>query len=102
MLDFYYEPVGEKGDIISVVVSGSLDAENCEYLLDCVESQIKDGYKKLILDCDGLTHISSIGLGMLVRVNSRMKKIGGDVKITGVKGAVAQWSPHEQSRQLFA
>jgi anti-anti-sigma factor len=31
-----------------------------------------------------------MGLGMLVRVNSRMKKLGGDVKLAAVHGTVAQ------------
>ena len=90
MSDFYYEQVGKDGDIISVVVSGQLDASNCEYLLDCVAGRIEDGHKKLILDCTDLTHITSVGLGILMRVHSRMKKQGGDVKLAGVKGTVAQ------------
>jgi anti-anti-sigma factor len=30
-----------------------------------------------------------MGLGVLARVHSRMKKIGGDVKLAGVHGPVA-------------
>lgn len=89
MLDFHYEVVGEDADIISVPLSGRLTAENCEYLLGCVENQIRNGYTRLILNCDELTYISSMGLGMLVRVNSRMKKIGGDVKLSNLHGVVA-------------
>lgn len=90
MFNFHYEKVGANRDIVSVVVSGKLDEDNCEYLLECVEEEILEGRKKLILDCGQLTYISSMGLGMLVRVNSRMKKIGGDVKLAAVHGAVAQ------------
>ena len=73
-----------------MVLSGTLDESNCNYLLDCVEEEILEGRKKLILDCGRLEFISSMGLGMLVRVNSRMKKLGGDVKLAAVHGAVAQ------------
>jgi anti-anti-sigma factor len=90
MFDFRYEKVGQNRDIVAVVLSGTLDEDNCKYLLDCVEEEILEGRKKLILDCGPLTFISSIGLAMLVRVNSRMKKIGGDVKLAAVQSAVAQ------------
>jgi anti-anti-sigma factor len=90
MFNFSYEKVGKNNDIITVVLSGTLDENNCNYLLDCVAEEILDGRKKLILDCGKLEFISSMGLGILVRVHSRMKKLGGDVKLAGVQGAVAQ------------
>ena len=89
MADFHYEECGKNGDIVSVVLSGKLDAFACDYLLKCVEHQIEEGYRKLILDCDGLEFISSVGLGMLMRVHARMKRRGGDVKLARVHGVVA-------------
>ena len=90
MIDFHYEKVGKNQDIVAVVLSGTLDENSCNYLLDCVESQILDGRTKLILDCGALSYISSMGLGTLIRVNSRMKNKGGDVKLAAVHGVVAQ------------
>ena len=90
MIDFYYETAGKNEDMVTVVLSGNLDADNCEYLLTCVENQIKSGYQKLILDCGQLTYISSMGLGMLVRVNSRMKKVGGEVKLAALNTTVSK------------
>jgi anti-sigma B factor antagonist len=90
MFNFRYEKVGKDRDIVAVVLTGKLDEENCSYLLDCVEEEILDGRRKLILDCGQLTYVSSMGLGMLVRVNARMKKLGGDAKLAAVHGAVAQ------------
>ena len=89
MADFDYEWLGKDGDIVSVVLSGKLDAFYCDYVLKCVEHQIEEGYKKLILDCNDLEFISSLGLGMLMRVHARMKKLGGDVKLARVHGVVA-------------
>ena len=71
------------------MLSGKLDEVGCDYLLSCVENRIENGYTKIILDCDKLAYISSMGLGMLVRVHSRMKKHGGDVKLASVHGVVA-------------
>src|SRR5262245_55846431 len=90
MFNFRYEKVGNNRDIVAVVLSGTLDESNCDYLLKCVEDEILDGRRKLILDCGPLEYISSVGLGMLVRVHARMKKLGGDVKLAAVQGAVAQ------------
>jgi anti-anti-sigma factor len=90
MFNFRYEKVGKNQDIVAVVLSGKLDEENCDYLLDCVKDEILEGRKKMILDCSHLTYVSSMGLGMLVRVNSRMKKLGGDVKLAEVHGAVSK------------
>lgn len=90
MFNFHYETVGKNKDIVSVVLTGTLVEENCSYLLDCVEEEVLQGRKKLILECGQLTYVSSMGLGMLVRVNSRMKKLGGDVKLAEVQGTVAQ------------
>jgi anti-sigma B factor antagonist len=90
MFNFSYEKAGKNHDILAVVVSGTLDEDNCNYLLKCVEDEILEGRKKLILDCGPLEYISSMGLGMLVRVNARMKKLGGDVKLAAVQSAVAQ------------
>jgi anti-sigma B factor antagonist len=89
MSDFYYEDCGKDRDIVSVVLSGDFQTLHCDYLLDCVAHQIDAGAKKLIIDCRDLTSISSMGLGILVRVHSRMKKNGGDVKIAGLQGVVA-------------
>ncbi len=90
MFNFRYQKVGKNSDIVTVVLSGTLDEGNCSYLLDCVEDEILEDRKKLILDCGQLTFISSMGLGMLVRVNARMKKLGGDVKLAAVQSAVAE------------
>lgn len=90
MLHFKYQQVGKSGDIVAVVLTGKIDEENCAYLIECVEEEILEGRKKLILDCGLLEYISSMGLGMLVRVNSRMKKLGGDVKLAAVHGTVAE------------
>jgi anti-anti-sigma factor len=90
MFNFNYEKVGKDKDIVAVVLSGRLDENNCNYLLDCIEEEILEGRKKLILDCGHLNYISSMGLGRLVQVHSRMRKRGGDVKLAAVQGVVAQ------------
>ncbi|MBS0207982.1 MAG: STAS domain-containing protein [Planctomycetes bacterium] len=90
MLDFEYERAGQNNDILVVVLSGTLDEQTCGYLMECVKEDVLEGSTKMILDCERLDFISSMGLAMLVRVSSRMKKLNGDVKLAAVQGLVAQ------------
>ena len=101
MFDFRYETVGKDKDILKVVVSGSLDESNANYLLDCVKDTVLEGRTKVVLDCSQLTYISSMGLGVLARVHSRMKKIGGDVNLAGIQGPVASVMELVKFSRLF-
>ena len=42
------------------------------------------------VDCSRLNNITSYGLGVLVRLHSKLAKIGGDVKLACVKGLIEQ------------
>ena len=89
MLDFHYKNVGEDEQVLLFVISGSLDTMHCEYLHSVIEKQIQRGHTRLVLDCTDLTYVSSMGLGMMLRVHAKMKKLGGDVRLAGVQGTVA-------------
>jgi len=90
MLNLRNENVGRNKDIVRVVLAGILEESTCKHLLDCAENHIRGGCTKLILDCGQISFISSMGLGTLVRINTRMKKTGGDVKLAAVQGPVAE------------
>jgi anti-anti-sigma factor len=90
MIDWKTQELGENKDILLFEMSGRLDVSACEYFYSVLEGRIRRGCKKLILDCENLDFISSMGLGMLMRVHSRMKKEGGDVKLARIHGAVAE------------
>jgi anti-anti-sigma factor len=89
MLDFYFEDRGENDEILLIVLSGNLDTIQANYLDTVIQKQIQRGQKKVILDCDGLDYISSMGLALMLRLNSKMKKLGGEVRLSGVKGIVS-------------
>jgi anti-sigma B factor antagonist len=90
MFDFRSELVGQNQDVVKVVLAGILEESNCDSLLRYVEDQVRAGRRKLVLDCGQISFISSMGLGTLVRVNSRMKTVGGDVMLAAVHGPVAE------------
>ena len=90
MIDWKEEKVGKDGEICVFLLTGQLDAESCDFLYAVLRDRIEDGTKKMILDCRNLEIISSVGLGMLMRLHARMKKEGGDVKLARVHGTVAE------------
>ena len=89
MIDFETYKV-EPDDKVQVIgISGQLDTASCEYFFSCIEDEIKRGNVDLIIDCRNLEFLSSMGLAMMIRVHSRMKKLGGNVKLARVEGTVA-------------
>lgn len=89
MLEFVQSELGENGQILAFKLSGRLDALQVDYLYSVLENRIRDGHSKIILDCHEMEYISSMGLGMLMRVHAKMRKQSGDVKLARVHGAVA-------------
>ena len=85
-----YRLFNEVNGVVVVVVRGRLNSEGSQFFWDCIEGQIEDGNKKLVVDCSEVEYISSVGLGALVRAHSRMKKMGGNVKLAAVRGIVIE------------
>ena len=90
MIEFRTYRILPDDDVLVVGLSGQLDTETCEYFFSCLEDQIESGHVNMIVDCRGLQFISSMGLAMLIRAHSRMKKRGGNVKLARVDGTVAK------------
>ncbi len=89
MIDFTTKDLPDT-DIRVVMITGKLDNDSSEYFFSFIEEQVTDGHKKLVLDCENLEYISSMGLGSLMRTHSRMKKHMGDVKIAAMQSFVAE------------
>ncbi len=78
------------GRILLFQLSGHLDTSSCDYLYEVLEGNIEDGKREIILDCNELEFISSMGLGMLMRIHSKMAKLGGNVRLCRVHGTIAE------------
>lgn len=89
MIDYARHRIGSNDDILVIEVSGRLNNETSPFLFDCIEGEVDDGSLKVILDFEKLDHITSLGLGTLVRIHSRMKTRGGQVECAHVKGLAA-------------
>jgi anti-sigma B factor antagonist len=83
-------PIEIDGDVFVLRADGGLDRSNASQFLDNIETLVKDGMSRLIIDCSGLNTITSDGFAALLRASHRARRVGGDVKIAGPKGMVAQ------------
>lgn len=77
-------------DVFILMADGGINRDNARAFSDDVESMVRNGFNKLIIDCSKLDYISSTGLGTLLVLHKRMKAAGGEVKLCSVKGFVAQ------------
>lgn len=89
MIDWKIEGLSDDRKVIVFHLAGKLDKSNCDSIFTAVEYHIEQGHPNIILNCYDLEFISSLGLGILMRVHARMKKHGGNVKLARVRGAVA-------------
>jgi anti-anti-sigma factor len=83
-VEFYLEEIDHGVAILAV--DGGLDAQTEQQFLESIEKILQGGVRKLIIDCDKLKHISSGGVGTLIRLHKRMAERGGDVKLVAVHG----------------
>ena len=90
MIEFSLAPLPDDSGIQVISVSGKLDTDTSEEFFAFIEEQIAAGNKRLILNCEKLEFISSMGLGSLMRTHSRLKKHMGDVKIAAMQDFVAE------------
>jgi anti-sigma B factor antagonist len=77
------------GDILGIVLDGSLNATTTEEFNQAIKNHLDQGRSKIIIDCRRVEYISSIGLGSLVALQTRLRKKGGEVKLAGVHGLAA-------------
>ena len=85
MIDF---SSSESGDTLVIRVGGQLDAESNEYFFRCVQDEIEKGHHQIVINCNDLGYVSSVGLGALVRARSRVAKAGGTIYLCRIESKV--------------
>jgi anti-sigma B factor antagonist len=76
--------------VIVIVADGGLNSGTAEQIEKVVQQAVDCGMKGVIVDCSKLDIISSAGLGKLLMLHKRMRAIGGEVKLAGLKGMLVQ------------
>jgi len=88
MFDIQTYPHGS--DILIVMLRGDLGVTQVKELQDRLDAEMTEQYSKLVIDCGKLDSISSMGLGLMVRMQSRLKEKGGEVRLANVQKIVAE------------
>jgi anti-anti-sigma factor len=78
------------GDILALILRGDLDSTTTDEFNQVVQKHLDGGCSKIIIDCRHLGYISSLGLGSLVALKTRLNRKGGTVKLAAVQGPVAE------------
>ena len=78
-------------DITVIAIAGRLNLGNTLMSLENdIRKQIQNGAKKIVFDLTNLEYIDSAGIGMLVGISGQAGQSGGQVRVAGAKGGVAQ------------
>ena len=85
-MEFYLHEVDR--DLMVVAIDGGLDGSTIEQFNQGVENMIQGGIHKVIIDASHLRYVSSLGVGALLVLHRKMKKLGGDVKLASLHGVV--------------
>jgi len=78
------------GDIMVLAIDGGLDGSTSRTFTSDVLAIVDGGVTRLIIDCSGLTALTSIGVGAIIRLHARAASHGGDVKLCAVPGIALQ------------
>ena len=78
------------GDILAIVLRGDLDSVTTPEFDQEIQRHLEAGHKKIIIDCRYMGYISSMGIGSLVALKTRLAKKGGTVKLAAIQGPVMQ------------
>ncbi len=78
------------GDILAVLPHGKLDTATTGEFEKAIQSHLEQGLTKIIIDCRFIEYISSLGMGSLVALQTRVRKKGGEVKLAALYGMAAE------------
>jgi anti-anti-sigma factor len=69
------------GDEAEVKVRGRLDAYWSDHAAAELDALVRAGAHRLWVDCSEVTYLSSVGIGLLLRLHKELKALGGVFKI---------------------
>lgn len=84
--------VAVRKDAAAVVVTpvGELDHSTAELLREPLERCLREGARKLVVDCSGLDFCDSTGLNVLLGARLTAEAAGGVVHLAGMRPTVAR------------
>ena len=88
MIDFTTNPISDA--VVVVQVNGRLSELERDYFFNCVGDLLDAGHRHVIVECQGLGHVSSSGLATLLQARKRAIKDGGHIYLTHLSSTLAE------------
>jgi len=86
-MEFTEKPI--RPGVVVLEMTGSIRlGPNCKQIEHVVDGMIHRHETQIIFDLSGVSFIDSSGIGILVKCLVKLKKLGGTLRLTGVKGMV--------------
>jgi len=79
-----------EGDVSILALDGYLDAHTAPQFEKVIQEEFDAGRVRILVDCAGLTYISSAGLGVFMSFIEDIREAGGDIKLCGMTPTVYQ------------
>lgn len=92
----------EKHNEISVLhLNGTLDADTVSHFKQKIFKLVDAGCHALVLDCDKLLFVDSMGLGAMISILRRVRTQHGDLKVAGLNADVRNVFEITRLQNLF-
>ena len=87
--------------VVDFQVDKLIDELAIQKFADEMDALIRSGVRKVIIDFEGLLHLSSGALGKLISLFNRLKSEGGRLMLTGIRPQIYQVFKITKLDQLF-
>jgi anti-sigma B factor antagonist len=75
--------------VVILEMTGSIRiGPNCQQIELALDEMVQNGSIWVVFDLSGVTYIDSAGIGTVVRSLLKLRKLGGTLRLAGVKGMV--------------
>jgi anti-anti-sigma factor len=76
--------------VVILSMTGSIRVgPNCQQIEKALDEIVNDNNISVVFDLAGVSFIDSAGIGTVVRSLTKLKKLGGALRLSGVNGMVA-------------
>ena len=80
----------QEGDVSVLTLQGYLDAHTAPQFEKVIQEELDARRVRIVVDCAGLTYISSAGLGVFMSFIEDIREAGGDIKLCSMPPTVFQ------------
>jgi anti-sigma B factor antagonist len=80
----------QESGVSLLALNGYLDAHTAPQFEKVIQEEYEAGRVRILVDCAGLTYISSAGLGVFMSFIEDVREAGGDIKLCSLAPAVFQ------------